>query len=385
MATTEASMLKPPQSGSGSLGGVSAANRPRRRHLYLIFDDWKWGYSIRKAFLTPDDEDEPGKDNVTIDRTEHPPPRAIFHLGAPRGAPLCFAVGFDTMIMAMHAKSPYDDTPLLVPKHLVPVFDVRSRAIIFGPRPKVDPVHAIYISTGNKIFALSTGSFELLDQSPLPERDGKCRGCSWRKLQNPPFASKHVTSYAVHPDGHIFVSIVKGTTGCTFCFRKVEDMRCGTCTFGWERNGGWILPFFGYGHFDCELNAWVGLARYPNIGHLCACYVESAKAEPNDGECLSRKVSKENVFTAEPDERPVGATLVYMGGGSQYCLVQCIYKKKGGQQPLQCRCLLRVTTFTLKYDRNGDLTTGYSRRVRYYRVPEEATEPILKHPVAFWM
>lgn len=71
-----------------------------------------------------------------IDRTEQPPPPAVVRLGAPRGAPSCFAAAFDTMIMAMHVEGPYDDDDddddrggdtHLLPESLVPVFDVRSR------------------------------------------------------------------------------------------------------------------------------------------------------------------------------------------------------------------------------------------------------------------
>lgn len=104
---------------------------------------------------------------------------------------------------------------------------------------------------------------------------------------------------------------------------------------------------------------------------------------------MSRQVGKENLFAEEPDEWPVGAaTLVDMGGGSRFCPVQCVckYEEEGEQQPLQRRYLsARVTTLFLKYDKNGDLTTGYSRRIQNYRVPEEATESMLKYPVAFWM
>ncbi|KAJ1293702.1 hypothetical protein BS78_01G088700 [Paspalum vaginatum] len=381
-----------------------SANRPPQRHLYLIFDDWSWGYSIRKTSLPSDDEEaaEAEANNVTIDRTEQPTPPAIFRLAAPapRGAAAasCFVAGFGTMIMVMHARSPKDDVRLLVPKRLVPAFDVRDRGIFFAPRPEADPAHSIYIPVGDgRIFALSTrsGSFELLEQSPRPEPGGNGGGLgssSWRKLPDPPFEPKCVvTSYAVHPDGRIFLS-VEGTTRGTFSFptTEVEDSTgTGDETFAWERHGDWILPFFGLAQFDSELNAWVGFSRYPYIGHLCSCDVPSARTtQPaDDGQCPAWKVGKEKLFAVDPDERHIGFTLVYMGGRSRYCLVQCVYKYKDDrkQPSLQCRFLLRVTTFYLKYEKNGDLTTGYSRNVRYYRVPDATTEAILKNPVAFWM
>jgi hypothetical protein len=48
---------------------------------------------------------------------------------------------------------------------------------------------------------------------------------------------------------------------------------------------------------------------------------------------------------------------------------------------------LRVATFSLRYDKNGDLTTGYdySYRLGYYSMTQEVTQSTLEHPVAFWM
>uniref|UniRef100_A0A0A8YIX7 Uncharacterized protein n=1 Tax=Arundo donax TaxID=35708 RepID=A0A0A8YIX7_ARUDO len=104
------------------------------------------------------------------------------------------------------------------------------------------------------------------------------------------------------------------------------------------------------------------------------------------------------LFSEDPVERHIGATLVYMGGGSKFCLVQCISiehddsvdeindsKPEDKDATRRTRFLFRLTTFSLKYDKNGDLTTGNSRRVRNYKVPNESTEFLLKNPVAFWM
>uniref|UniRef100_A0A453I9M0 Uncharacterized protein n=1 Tax=Aegilops tauschii subsp. strangulata TaxID=200361 RepID=A0A453I9M0_AEGTS len=51
-----------------------------------------------------------------------------------------------------------------------------------------------------------------------------------------------------------------------------------------------------------------------------------------------------------------------------------------------CCCLYRLTTFSLSYDIKGDLTTGNSCRVLYYKVPEAITSSFLvEDPVAFCM
>ena len=170
------------------------------------------------------------------------------------------------------------------------------------------------------------------------------------------------------------------------------------------------------------------------------------------GQCPpAGKLSKEKLLSDDPTERHVGATLVYMGGRSQFCLVQCVsidgdrdradercgcnlddeddsdderngchlekyyccdddllgvcdmeeeeedsaademkdcdLKKQDEQDATSRprRYLVRLTSFTLKYDKNGDLTTGGSCQVRYYRVPGGSTVPLLSNPVAFWM
>ena len=105
------------------------------------------------------------------------------------------------------------------------------------------------------------------------------------------------------------------------------------------------------------------------------------------------KLGKEKLFSEDPAEKHEGATLLYMGGKSRFCLVQCISidddcvdeEVQEQQVPIPRRHLLRLTTFSLKYDKNGDITTGKSRRVRYYKVPKASTGFLLKNPVAFWL
>ncbi|KAM0867649.1 hypothetical protein ACQ4PT_041842 [Festuca glaucescens] len=171
-------------------------------------------------------------------------------------------------------------------------------------------------------------------------------------------------------------------------------MEKGICR--WESLGEWTLPFKGRGHFDskAKLNAWVGLSTYPDaIGHLCSCDVIAATA--GHGQSPARKVSKEGFFSQDLAERHVGVTLIHMGRRSKFCLVQCIcvddrhlvgrinnYREEGSWP---CLYLFRVTTFSLKYDQNGDLTTGQSRRVRYFNVPAGASMLLLNRPVVFWM
>ncbi|CAL4969279.1 unnamed protein product [Urochloa decumbens] len=369
-------------------------------NLYLIFDDWTRGYSIRKLDLSSDDEAaEPGNDEAepTIDHTNKYAalPEPVIRLEAPRGWSKSFTAAFGTMIMAMHRTGHWGD---------VTIFDVSTRAIIFGPRTNEDQVNPIYIPDGDRLFAFSSVSFELLDRKLLPARCCQCSAAglpqpaccsqcglaaaaSWRRLPDPVFYPQHVKAYAVHPDGQtIYVTaVMEFPTILTFKFHMEE---------GWRLHGEWSLPFHDRGHFVPELNAWVGLSRYPGIGHVCSCDLVPANRGAGYGKRPPWKVGKESLMSEDPDENHVGATLVYMGGGSQFCLLECVCIKSKpnaarkhcylDEKPLR-QYLMRVTTFSLKYDDNGDLTVGSSRRLRRYSVPEAATKSILDYPTAFWL
>jgi hypothetical protein len=151
------------------------------------------------------------------------------------------------------------------------------------------------------------------------------------------------------------------------------------------------------------------------------------------------KISKEELFVLHPHEKLVGATLISCGGRSYYCLVQCVSvdekleeqsmsvdelqkqsaisvdKKLVEEQSMsvdekleeqsmsvdeklpeehsmsvdekleeQSASLLRLLTFYVQYDKNGDLTVG-DRQIRDYSLPESVSEQVTKNPVAFWI
>ncbi|KAL6638709.1 hypothetical protein ACP70R_023820 [Stipagrostis hirtigluma subsp. patula] len=356
------------RSGRAPVVLISPSAAPAQRHLYLIFDDGRPS-TVDAAGATRDG---------TIDRTALPPPPAIFRVEAPCGLPTCFAAAFGGKIMALHPRE-IDGVPVpFASDRLVPVFDVRLRPLSFGPRPAADRAEPVYIPVGGK---LAAGSFELLD-APSLRPPGFELFDPWRQLRGPPFESKHVTSYAVHPDGRtIFVSVDPADApdaAATFSFDTAATDGGGE----WRRNGQWTLPFTGRAHFDRELDAWVGLSRDPDtVGHLCCCDVLPAAGDDGTQRpARQRKLSVEKLFTDDPAETHVGATVVYVGGWSNFCLVQCVAVENNSKKDSRpSRHLLRVVSFYLRYDMDGNLRIGSCRLVRYYRVPKAATELVLKN------
>jgi hypothetical protein len=93
--------------------------------------------------------------------------------------------------------------------------------------------------------------------------------CKWKPLPNSPrfswswnktppelpFDAQSISSYAVHPRGRtLFVSAGGWRV-------DVGTFTYGTGSGKWSRCGDWELPFRGQGHYDADLDAWVGLHR----------------------------------------------------------------------------------------------------------------------------
>ncbi|CAO2047017.1 unnamed protein product [Urochloa humidicola] len=367
--------------------GSGRTAKPPRRHLYLVLDDWSMGYSIRKIDLASDidfeDSDELIEDcSPIIFQGKQSLPSAVFRFEAQRGLPMHITAAFDSKIMAMHPITPrINGTLPWVPERFIPVFDVNMRSVIFGPRQIPDLDDPIYIPVGGGLFALSTGSFQLLDPPP-----GDCSGSeegwvwSWHQLPVPPFKRKYVTAYTIHPDGRtIFISIKKRHSATTFTFDTAESALTDDCT--WKQHGNWMLPFSGRAYFDSVLDAWVGLSRDSGtIDQICSCDVVTA----SDQQCPSVKLCKDE-FIEHPLTRHLGSTLLYMGNRSKFCLVECTSVKDDAGEIKDGGFFLRLRSFFLMYDKNGDLTTGKHIQLRCYDMPETVSESICKHPVAFWM
>ncbi|KAM3215608.1 hypothetical protein ACQJBY_067565 [Aegilops geniculata] len=273
---------------------------------------------------------------------------------------------------------PFDYTGYPSTRTFIPALDVISRGITFGPGP-AKPTRPIYLAVGDdKLFTLGVGAFQMLSVDQSGGSNGSMDIDWWpRVLLKPPFelCNATSTSYAVHPDGRSFlVSTKKEGIAATFAYDAEE--------LSWKQLGNWALPFAGRGHFDPLLNAFVGLSKDPDtLGQLYSSYLPSSDDTPPVS-----KLGKEKLFSEDPAKRHVGATLVYMGRRSKFCLVECVCVDQELKEEGDVGCFLyRLTTFSLSHDMNGDLTTGKSRRVQYYKVPGETTKSFLGDPVAFWI
>jgi hypothetical protein len=80
----------------------------------------------------------------------------------------------------------------------------------------------------------------------------------------------------------------------------------------------------------------------------------------------------------------LGAALLYKGGDSRFCLVECQRSKDYRLNP-RLRSL-KMTSFVLKYDWEAELRTAHHRdhASMSYQVGHDCGYALL-NPVAFWM
>ncbi|CAM0953575.1 unnamed protein product [Alopecurus aequalis] len=187
-----------------------------------------------------------------------------------------------------------------------------------------------------------------------------------------PFDPKTIIGHVVHPKTDaIFVSANGNMSRGTFCYN------IGGGGF-WQSLGDWLLPFKGHGHYDQALDAWVGLHLNAD-GHLCACSVmPSPWQQPN------WKVSRETLFLEHPYWSHVDAKLVYMGERSRYCLQERLVPK-GADELMgahMMKYVLRLTTFIVKYDDDGDLRIMVHQPARFYKAPSYSYRGAMN---AFWI
>ncbi|VAH82906.1 unnamed protein product [Triticum turgidum subsp. durum] len=332
-----------------------------QKHLYLVLDDWKDGFSIHKIDADDDDAD-----------LGQPP---VLRLVSPApGFPMRFAVVGSNIVIVTNPRC--GQAPTLF-------YDTKRTGLAVGPPlpgPLVGDFHTS-VATADMLYALSfhhrnqQHSFEVMswEESPNP-----CTmSCSWTSVPSPPpfEEDEWITSYAVHPDGHtIFMSGVNkyNLKRRTFSF---DTKYC-----EWRFHGEWALPFQGQGYYDNTLDGWVGLHE---DGYICACQVAPrSRASTIQPEW---KVVKGKLFHKVPERKRAAsyATLTYMGN-ARFCLVECVVREEVEYEDAlgDCDgCMLLMTKFGLKYSHNGELQT-INRTTNSYVLSKHITG---FSPVAFWM
>nr|CAB3466570.1 unnamed protein product [Digitaria exilis] len=153
-------------------------------------------------------------------------PRPFMEVEAPRETPWLIA-GVGTMIvMPTHSRKKkkdyavFSDSDSSIPDGILPIVDVRSRAINFGPAVADDLIDRpiFFPVADDELYALDItgGGFAMLSLKPLLDNDDdyyRHGGEEWTwsswNLPTPPFRTMCVVSYAMHPDGTtILVSAV---------------------------------------------------------------------------------------------------------------------------------------------------------------------------------
>ncbi|KAL6657809.1 hypothetical protein ACP70R_005589 [Stipagrostis hirtigluma subsp. patula] len=335
----------------------------KQRHLYLVLDDWKDGYSIHK---------------LDAENMAHflPQPAAL-RVAAPDIAPMAFAAVGTSILIANKPPCSRDQRA-----RQIMVYDTETAALGFGP--SLPDWHLPDLGTGmaagDKLYALTWlfdeqlgcfSSLQVLSREPVVWDPTMM--WSWnRALTSPPnfghnFEHGRISSYALHPDGRtIFMSI----EGSTYTF----DTSNGVC----RCVGEWALPFRGQAYFDGDLDAWVGLHHNEN-GYLCCCPVASrsaAAAGQPDCKMLREKLFRRGGEEKYPKGRYLGATLTYMGN-SRFCLAESVLR-----HPDRVEAVLHITLFGLKYDQMGELQTTTRRTTRSYALSKR--NRLFSHAL-FWM
>jgi hypothetical protein len=389
-------------------GGRGKRSRWNRQHLYLVLDDWDKGFSVHKidadSFVScsgsdSDDDDDDHQGVIARHLPEPPALRLESHDGHDEAdTDMAFSAMGTKIFVLMNGRCGL-------------IYDADTAVLAVGAGAHAAPAQmpcgfGISVHVGDVLFLLTyrffddhgQHSFEAMSWAPTAaaaaaalDLDTTKGAWSWNTLPAPPptFTTRQcVVSHAVHPDGHtIFMTTANRDTPsaplATYSFNTKEAT--------WRWHGECALPFLEQGHFDAELNAWIGLRQ---DGYICSCQAVSADffsmpplrkhfayIDPNM--YLDCQTTKEKLFRKDP-KRYMRASLTSMGSG-RFCLVECVASKRGRKLPLFGNydgCVLHMTIFGLKYNDKGELQTTDDRCTRSFIVSRHISHFA---PFAFWM
>lgn len=367
---TDSDVDRPEAPASASRYGRTSPNQ-KRQHLYVVLDDWLKGFSIHKLDL------HDGSDGA--DLTMRAP---VLRQATEDRLRWNFAATGSKIVAAGKVNSE-DDVATLV-------YDTELAGLSIVPRLPAAPcgIWCLTTPTENDLYTTEikskmdgplNASMHLLEDARAPTSHEAYwwdtrQHWSWSSVMKPPpFRVTGMQSSAVHPgDGGrtLFVCVGKNhipyidmnddSIGASHIFSYDYDRGTGE----WMRHGEWDMPFSGRAHYDIGLDVWVGLHKtigpyggYMTDGYLCCCDVVSP-----DGTFVqpTSKICAERLF----DPR-TSVGLVYMGD-SNYCLVEFQRAKGWRSMDISNKREILVTTFRLKYGKNGELTITSRRPKRSY-------------------
>ncbi|KAF8679063.1 hypothetical protein HU200_045818 [Digitaria exilis] len=364
------------QRRGGNLAGKSSRPARRRKHLYLILDDWEKGFSIYKVDADSFDSDDDRDAGAAV--AGHLPDPPVLRLESPANADMSFAaVGSKLFIVT---DTSYGQTPALV-------YDVETAALAIGPA--VPAGLSTVVAAHEMLYAVSppafnkTNSFQVMSCAPSSSHDPGWERWSWSSLRALPLllnVNEIIISYAVHSDGRtIFMTTAycdrPGLPKSTYSFNTKY------CVWRWHP---WALPFRDQGYFDSELDAWVGLHK---DGYICSCELPTDIGSETPVELGTVQLDWQMVddnFLRRENERYSRASLTYMGR-SEFCLVKSVMRKGAKTEHLSDDdngCVLHLTMFGLRYNNKGELRITNHKSSCSYRVTRQT---YYFPPVAFWL
>lgn len=318
---------------------------PQRQHLYVMLDDWSRGFSVHKMDLDGNEADA-NDQLVAVAATDYLLARTYRRLPAPAVRfeyvhSRLKMMGSSAQFAALGSNIVAKGYPFSDKDGLAVVYDTKMAAQAFVRR--LPEALERWDAAGNKLYAF-TPSDRSVDCRPridavmhrLEEDPSVTERWSWSHDPSPvPFDNDHahrrITSHAVRPRGSaIFVSVENwsvprpghGDDHVAAQAAEAEAKKmAGTFSYDtkrgeWMRHGDWLLPFRGEAHYDSELDAWVGLhCDSRRHGKLCSCDIVAAGSHEES----NWKLCEVEVMTLTVED---DATLVPMGSGGKFCLVE---------------------------------------------------------------
>uniref|UniRef100_A0ACD5TCM8 Uncharacterized protein n=1 Tax=Avena sativa TaxID=4498 RepID=A0ACD5TCM8_AVESA len=389
---------EPKVGGGGGGEGRLRSNRhhkQQRPHLYVVLRDWKEKqdvYSFNKLRLDGALEDMNGGGTSEGDGMEKGSAQNLRRLPEPILRIGSRGIGTHARIHALGSNIVVTGNRLT----LVYGTDTGELDIVGQDLPDELRWHYDAVAAGGKLHALHAPFY--LWEAPKPVESGYDDGFddedetegwtwTWDDCRSPtPMptsagASYELAAHAVHPDGRtVFVS-----------FDRLSDARAhhtfslDTQSGEWTHRGNWRLPFHHQGHYDGDLEAWVGLAALGTGGgsryyHLSSCDVPdlAGGSKPPPPACrLGRE--KLTLCKAHLTATAHSPVLVHTGHG-RLCIVEAAPLERASADDRSG--ILRVTMFRPKYAKNGELAIAATPKAARSYLISGATS---FEGLAFWM